>query len=208
MKTLIIETYTYDELSEKAKAVARDWFREASAGDNFEGEFVIDDAKDCLAHAGFAIDKVYYSGFWSQGDGACFEGTWGAAAVKPGSAKEYAPQDRTLHGIAAEVERIAVLFPQAGLRVKPQRGHYNEYCTEFTVWICDENGDEIDNEIDSPEREKAEKDLIEVSRDAMRWISRRLQTDYEWRNEDEQVADMLRVNEYAFTADGKRSVIL
>lgn len=43
--TKVIETtvYTFDELSDKAKEKARDWFREASGGDAW-WEFVYDDA--------------------------------------------------------------------------------------------------------------------------------------------------------------------
>ena len=72
MRTEALHIYTYEELSDEAKAKARDWYRKND--DNEYSEFVIDDAKEVAALMGWEIDKVYYSGFWSQGDGACFEG--------------------------------------------------------------------------------------------------------------------------------------
>jgi hypothetical protein len=30
--------------------------------------------KQDMAEVGIEVDNIYFSGFWSQGDGACFEG--------------------------------------------------------------------------------------------------------------------------------------
>lgn len=199
MKTISTTVYTFDELTPAAQSKARDWFR---ADKEFDGQdHVIEDAKQCLAFAGFNVENVHYTGFSSQGDGACFTGAWSAADVEPGKTKEHAPKDETLHAIAAEVERIAALFPHASLKVEHSGGHYcHEFCTEFTVSIADESGDEID----SIARFWRENDLINVSRRAMKWIYRQLESSYEWENADEQVDESIRANEYTFTADGKR----
>lgn len=101
-----ITTYSFDELSDKAKEKAREWFR---SGDDFSiyAEDVVADAKAIGKIMGIDIKDVYYSGFWSQGDGASFTGRW---AYKNGSVKvikSYAPQDTELHRIAAELARSA-----------------------------------------------------------------------------------------------------
>jgi hypothetical protein len=36
---------------------------------------VYDDFKTDMAEKGVYVDNIYFSGFWSQGDGACFEGS-------------------------------------------------------------------------------------------------------------------------------------
>ena len=75
MRTITTETqaYTIHELSDKSKERAHcQWLK------NFEffgAECVIGDAKQVAALMGWEIDKVFYSGFSSQGDGASFEGT-------------------------------------------------------------------------------------------------------------------------------------
>ena len=37
-------------------------------------DFVYDAFTDDMERLGVAVGKIYFSGFWSQGDGACFEG--------------------------------------------------------------------------------------------------------------------------------------
>lgn len=199
MKTHTITTYSYDELNEKAQARAREWSKKQSENDTYWHESTIDDAKECLGRAGFDIDNVWFRGFWSQGDGACFEGSWRAKDVNPAAVREYAPRDEKLHQIADECARIAGLFPYAFFFVK-HSGHYShEYCTEFDVHIVDENEDEIRTE----EADKAEKALIEVSRSAMRWIYALLEDAHREEYGDENVAENIRINGYEFTEDGE-----
>lgn len=200
MKTIKINVYDFSELSPAAKAKARDWYREGNTHDGFGAECVIEDAKRVFAHCGITIDRVGYSGFWSQGDGAHFVGSWSAADVKPGGVKQEAPVDETLHSIAAEFERIAALFPLASFTVK-HSGHYqHENCTDFSFSFPDENGDETD----APGATQAEEDLEKAAKDAMRWIYRQLEQDYEWRNADEQVDESIESNGYTFTEEGER----
>ena len=49
-----ITLYTYSELpTDKAKERARDWWREASAGDNFFAEHITDEMHEALKALGF-----------------------------------------------------------------------------------------------------------------------------------------------------------
>jgi len=197
MKTITTTVYLFSELSADAKEKAREWARQSAEGNP---DCVMEDAKQAFATCGVTIDKIHYSGFSSQGDGACFTGSWRAADVKPGAMKEYAGQDTELHRIAGEFERIAALFPRSSFSVK-HSGHYqHENCTDFNVSILDTDG----NEIETPEAIQADKDLIEAARDAMRWIYERLEADYEWANEDEQIDETIECNGYTFTVEGKR----
>jgi hypothetical protein len=49
---------------------------------------------------------IWFSGFWSQGDGAAFEGNLNHAKGVTASIRDYAPQDTTLHGIADRFQAI------------------------------------------------------------------------------------------------------
>jgi hypothetical protein len=51
---------------------------------------------------------------------------------------------------------------------------------------------------------EAEEAAIETARDAMRWIYRRLEREYEYQNSVECVDEVIRANEYEFTEDGRR----
>ena len=66
----------YNELDDSAKEEAREWMRECVNSDNYWSESVIEDWKQILDYLGFYDIDIFWSGFWSQGDGACFVGKW------------------------------------------------------------------------------------------------------------------------------------
>lgn len=203
MKKITIEVYSYAELSDKAKAKARDWFRESSAGDNFFAESVEEDAQQCFATCGLKIKSVYWSGFSSQGDGACFVGTWAASEALKGEElmKAHAPNDEELHRIARGFQVIAEKFPEASFSVK-HRGHYShKYCTEFDVSLDD-------TDLREDHREEHEAALVELARDAMDWIYKQLELAWDYENKDETVAENIEGNDYGFTIEGKRTTVL
>lgn len=203
--------YQFDELDDRAKEKARDWYRQG--GFDYEWwDTVFEDAKECLAIAGFRVDKIYFSGFSSQGDGACFVGSWRATEAKPAKAmKDHAPMDKELHRIAAEMRRIAKAYPGASMSVK-QRGHYyHDGCTEFSVDLNPpEDSDDVARttaEWDAlaKAREPFEEAVTEASRDAMRWVYSQLEKEWDYMNSDEQVDETIRANEYEFDEKGNRS---
>lgn len=195
MRTEALHIYKYEELSDDAKEKARDWNRK-NDDDNFWSECVIDDAKEVAALMGWEIDKVYYRGFWSQGDGACFEGT---LRYNKGCAKlvaAYAPLDKELHRIAKAWQDLQRQNFYALRATVKHRGHYyHEMCTEFDCEDTRHNYGWLQN----PE---AEDDVEEIARDFMRWIYKRLEAEYEYSVSDEVVAENIIANEYEFTEDG------
>lgn len=203
--------YQFDELDDRAKEKARDWYRQG-AFDHDWYDYIFDDAKACLAIAGFRVDEIYFSGFSSQGDGACFEGSWRATEAKPAKAmKDHAPEDKELHRIAAEMRRIAKAYPNASMSCKPSGRYSHEYNADINVEL---NPPEDDDDIP---RTPAEWDalaksfepftdaIIEASRDAMRWIYRQLEAEWNYQNSDEQVDETIRANEYEFDEKGNRT---
>ena len=189
--------YQFNELSDEAKDKAIENYRQ----DGFDYEwwdFIFEDAKRMGALMGITVDNIYFSGFSSQGDGACFEGSY--EYVK-GSVKairdETGDSDKDLTAIAkglqAEQRRN---FYGLSASVK-QRGHYNhEFCTEIDV---QDNRDNAPWQI-SDEVEEAIKDLL---RDFMRWIYRSLSREWDYMNSDEQITEMIEANEYEFLENGR-----
>lgn len=205
-----ITLYKYDELSDAAKAKARDWYRvtSAEAGDNDFAVPIIDDFKTCAAYMGWDVEDVNWSGFSSQGDGAQFVGRWRATNVDAAGLKRHAPvtdaagapvtepsltTNGKLHAMADRFAAIAAADPQATARVKGADRYCHEMATEFTVEVS-EGTRGSDTE---------ENAIIDTSRDLMRWLYRSLESEYDYVNADEQVADDVRANEYEFTAEGK-----
>ena len=118
----IIETTVYrlDELSDAAKEKARAWYRQTGF-DHDWFEFVYDDFECICAIIGVDLKTVpvrlygggtrqkpciWFSGFWSQGDGACFEGRYGYAKDAPRKIRDHAPKDGELHRIADALQAI------------------------------------------------------------------------------------------------------
>jgi hypothetical protein len=73
MRTIITETvaYKFDELSKEAQEKAIDKNRDMNVSYDDWYEFIVEYFKESNEY--FNVDKVYFSGFWSQGDGAMFE---------------------------------------------------------------------------------------------------------------------------------------
>ena len=146
----IIETTVYrlDELSDAAKEKARAWYRQA-AFDHDWFEFVYDDFECICAIIGVDLKTVpvrlygggtrqkpciWFSGFWSQGDGACFEGRYGYAKDAPRKIRDHAPKDGELHQIADALQAIQRRsFYQLHATATHRDRYYHEYCMAISV---------------------------------------------------------------------------
>lgn len=66
------KVFDFDELSEKSKKVAIDLQVEFE-NECFDCNFILEDNKKNIEEFGFKNVEIHYSGFCSQGDGACFD---------------------------------------------------------------------------------------------------------------------------------------
>jgi len=158
-------------------------------------EFVLEDAKQVGKILGIDISNIFYRGFSSQGDGACFEGTYEHAKGSVKAIKEYAPKDEELHSIAEEMQRLQKpYFYQIRADVEHSGHYYHDMCTAFSFY---RDGYEIyDEKFD-------EEPFKEVIRDFMKWIYKALQSEYDYKTSREAIVETIEANEYDFTVDGK-----
>lgn len=187
--------YKFEELSDAAKKKAIEHWNEH--GLDYEWwDAVYEDAKEIGKLMGITITDIYFSGFSSQGDGACFEGSYEYAKGSIKAVKDYAPKDENLHSIVRDLQNIQRRsFYGLSASVK-QSGHYShEYCTDISVY---DNRDNAPYEVDS----QTEEALADTLRDFMRWIYRQLEKEYDWLTSDEQVSETLVANEYEFDEHG------
>jgi hypothetical protein len=192
MKTHTVTTYSFDELSETAKQHAIDANRERNVNDSYWHEHIIENTKEIGRLMGIEIDDMYFSGFASQGDGACFTGRYSYAKGAVKAVKDYAPQDDELHRIVRGLTTLQRrYFYGLSATVKHVGHYYHQYCTEIDVEHDNANIDILTSE-----------ELTELLRDFMRWIYRQLEAEYEYQTADEQIADSFRANETEFTEAG------
>ena len=201
-ETLTRTLYQFDELSDKAKETARQWWRDLEAQDS-DASYTIDDSAEIATLLGITLEgrrgsphpAIYWSGFYNQGDGACFEGTYRYAKGAAKAARALAPKDATLHRIADELQAAQQTAFYQLAAVCQHSGHYSHSgCMSVEV------------ERDSPAYQYATKEQDSAVRDALRsfadWIYRQLESEYEYRMSDENVDESIRANEYEFNQDG------
>lgn len=202
--TIKTKAFFYDELDEDAQAKARDWYRQ-------DMDFFCDHMYDDFVRVGeiLGIDfytkavklmngsvrydpKIWWQGFWNQGDGACFEGSysyskgWKAKLAKYCSDEDIIKIGERLQAVQKEN------FYRLKAKVKHTGHYYHEMCTDIDVFT--EDYEPIhDDDID------VVKDCL---RDFMRWMYRTLEAEYDYQTSEEQVAESIRANEYEFTEDG------
>jgi len=209
----IVETLVYrlDELDAPARDKARGWYREIGFDHDWY-DAVYDDFQQIAAILGLRFKTtpvllygggtrqapcIWFRGFWSQGDGAAFEAWYSYAPRAVPRIRAHAPQDGELHGIAEALQQVQRRnFYQ--LRAKTSlRGHY-----------CHARSMAIDVTRDSTTGQEMTDDAEEVVADALRdladWLYRQLQQEYEYLTSDAAIDEVIRANDYSFTADGRR----
>lgn len=215
--------YQYNELSDGAKIRAREWYRSAADEAEFQLENVLDEFPEVAKALGWTLGKargsnrpaVYYSGFSSQGDGACFEGSWRAKDCSPAALLADSPQmyiDATgksetcklnadLHKVAAPFIDLAGRFPDATGESTHTGHYYHAHSTDISF----DSGLDAETDTHSPDVEAAAEEFSEATIDLMHFLYGWLETEYEYVNSDEAVAETIISNEYEFTIDGQRA---
>jgi hypothetical protein len=214
MREVTTKVYTFDELSDRAKERARDWYREGMETDDY-ADSVIEDAARLGAIIGIDLRQkpvklmngstrmeplVYWSGFSSQGGGLNYGASY---AWKRGSVKALASEapmgddkthrgNNTINRIAQELQTVQRRnFYQLQASISPS-GRY------FSLDIDVERADcktVSDNDVEI---------VQECLRDFGTWIYRQLESEYEYQTSDEQVDESIEANEYTFDEDGNR----
>ncbi len=209
----IIETTVYQlhELSDAAKDKARGWYRRI--GFDFDWhDAVYDDFERICAILGVSLatrtDRlfgggvrpkpcIWFSGFWSQGDGACFERHYRHAKGARTQIRAYAPKDAELHRIADCLEAAQRRnFYQLQATVTHRGRYYHEHCMAISVKRDSPTGQDMSRD--------AEDIVIEAMRDLARWLYRQLEREYDDQTSDAFIDDAICANAYTFTEEGRR----
>ena len=209
----IVETTVYrlDELSTEAKEKARAWYRESTPDDDWS-EFVARDFEAICAILGVRLKTrslrlygggtrqkpcIWFRGFWSQGDGACFEGAYSYVKDTARHIRDHAPQDAELHRIAGALQSIQRRnFYQLQAEIRHRGYYYHEHCMAISV--------ERDSQTYRHMTADAEDGIVEALRDLARWLYSQLEREYEHQTSDIVIDEMMLANDYSFTAAGRR----
>lgn len=148
---------------------------------------------------GIRVGAMYFSGFWNQGDGACFEGQ---------------VQDWETFFAHCKLDQNAALM--AWYRATrddwsfscQHRGYYyHEQSVSFSCYLPDEDDNPYDPDLEtlqhhmlaaccrSLDRHQIESTMEEAFRDLMRELYRDLETEYEYLTSEEAILEVLDAND-------------
>jgi len=191
MRIKTIQLYSFDELQPEAQQRAVDKLGDINVDFNwYEDE--LDYWKEKLSEYGFGYPEIYFSGFGSQGDGACFE----------------------FNGV--DIDKIWSHYVRTG-QIKHEESiktYLREYHHFKSRTINSRYSHERTREVDcecycrheyphlDAERQKFESWLEEFRLERCREIYRCLETEYFDLISPEAVIDTIKANEYEFTEEG------
>ena len=198
MPTVEKDVFTYDELSDHAKQKAREWYQETENEDFGSDPCLLEFANTAASLLGIDDMEMSWSGFWCQGDGASFSGTFQMKPDCPETIRAEFPTDTKLHEIADALKVFHVRYivingsrEWTGKITKDGR-YSHEY--SMSAEVFDADGEEMAAD--------TEEEFLEIMRDFARWIYRGLKAEYEYRTSDEAAEEAIRANEYEFDEDG------
>ena len=196
--------FKFSELDEKAKDKARDAYRESAYPYDDWWDFIYEDAVRMGKRLGIEIEhhahksvsgkpilvpQIHFTGFSSQGDGACYSGTYSFESEAMQKLKAECNDDE-LFRIAEELTVLQMTCRLKGVElgrtvITADGGGYSHSNTMSVVLTA---GDDTDEDADLSD---IEKDMTQLMKDFADWIYKQLESEYDWLMSDECVDERL-----------------
>ena len=195
MKTT--QAHSFNELSDEAKQVAFNNNLDINVNNWDWYDSTKDDFHTILELIGFYNIDSYFSGFYSQGDGASFSANYRYKKGCLKAVKQHAPNDVELHSI---VKSIISHQKDNGYLLScevSQRGNHCHSNTMHFSW-CKNDDSCFDWKNDF-----VEDDLEQLFKNLADWYYSRLKSEYEYLTSFDVVAEMLEANEIQFLENGE-----
>jgi hypothetical protein len=190
-----LESPEWLALSEHTRAALLEKYRDINVDYDW-WEFTYEDFQhQQLEDNGINVENMYFSGFWSQGDGACFEGSvddWYKFLTVTGN--------KTLIPLLAALDE----YPRFSCRHTGRYSH--EYSVDYSTELDLSNPFDEDEEplrfvawaqatADGQCFTNLEDAFMEFFRDQMRALYQSLETEHDYQTDDERVVEALISNE-------------
>lgn len=199
-RTIEVTEYTYEDLSDTAKEKALSDYC-ANGLDYDWWDSVYDDFMSICEIIGIDISgtksrpAIWFSGFWSQGGGACFEGSYYYRKGATKKIAEYAPNDKELNRIVSTMQAIQRKYFYQLTASIVHRGHYHH---SGTMQVIVEHAEYPYRDIGD-----AEEELTQCLRDLADWLYSKLESEYEYLTSEESFRESCEANEWRFDEEGR-----
>lgn len=153
----------------------------------------IKDLRSSLRKLNIDVDRIRYSGFGNQGDGASFTGTVTAQdGIRLEAEKDY-PQDLYYIQTAEELEEaMCSLPPGTTIHISTNSRYFHEHSVTFDFEFDE---DELEKwNLANEDKEKAMKYARKVLRDLMKWIYQQIEREYDYLTSREWAIEVLSQN--------------
>lgn len=193
MKVLQTKVCEFSELSKDAKAKAVESLRDINVDYCNWHDYIIKDYTKKLEALGYRDIKILYSGFWSQGDGACYTATvdiyeWLKA-----------------HKLSNKYKALFNVSKEGGISAKISHSSLYYYSTSTSL---EESGIWEESEKVQAQYYEIEKLILAEREQLGNELYRGLESAYNEETEDDQVINTIEANEYRFLEDGTQSLHL
>lgn len=187
MKIIKIKTYKISELSKEAKAKAIENNRDINVMDEENYNFpVIERAEGDLLALGYNEPKILYSGFCSQGDGACF------------TAQVDIQKYLEAHELKTKFKKLWD-YKQGEITIK----HYSCYYHSASTTVDGDGFMEGSYAVEDQASRLVE--MVEKEREELgNKIYKELEEAYDNATSDEAVLEMIECNEFDFLKNGEQ----
>jgi hypothetical protein len=187
MQTVSINLSTFEELAPEVQKKVVERERYINVDDAYWYEPIIEDWTEELERRGFEQAKILFSGFGSQGDGACFTATVNI--------------EQFLYGFRLQRRFRAVIgAAKRALLWVTIRHTYRYYFAASTDVLIQYDGDQdLDDAV-----ERLQQAIEDARKKLGNAIYQALEDEFLYQTSDAAVQDTLVLNEYTYLSDGTR----
>lgn len=181
--------YKFDELSTESKEKAITSFQKDDSYLDYNWhKYIINDFTTIFELIGYYDITCYFSGFWSQGDGACFSARFSRNKRCLDKVKKYCPKEQKILDIVEQIQSEIPLHEE--YEIKHSGRYYHEYCTNVYYLVDNNKAEQLDER------------FLELSRQLMKILYKKLNDEYDYLNSSEAIIECIKANDYEFTEDG------
>jgi hypothetical protein len=199
MQVKQIETFKFEELSQEIRKKLIEKNRDSQVEYWEWHHNIYDQFKETATKAGFQVTKIYFSGFWSQGDGAMFEyeGLEEFLKLEFIDSLKLSPMRK---------EWLKTLSYASGTGKHSGRYSHEKSVNHSICWEVD-NGDlhwstNLHKWVESFEMD-FQNFIIEKYEELCGSLYSSLQREYEYLTSDEVIIDVLTSYDHDYTAEGR-----
>ena len=200
MREEIIQWHNFTELSKENQAIVINETRQSDSYLNYPWyECIDEDFRAILELLGYYNIETYFTGFYSQGDGASFDGRYLYAKGATKALRAYAPRDEELNRIALALQDIQKKCRYDLGSTIDTNGRYSH---EMTMSCLNWSNNDL---VEEDTVDEYTDEILELHRDLARWYYKALDNYYDCLNTDETIAEHLEAScqEWSINEDGE-----